>query len=124
MKINNDCLRTSGNSTFKEKVTDFLNLLSKSEENKQLPSEQILNLFKKHIVQSAKDVAKRVTKHCPDWFSQSKKSLLLHIKLRNRSIQKTNKKSHRHKQSTPKGCKKSSAKGKKKSKKNIIPLLI
>jgi len=56
IKIDNDCLRTSGNSIFKEKVTDFLNFFSESEENKQLPSEQILNLFKKHIVQSAKDV--------------------------------------------------------------------
>jgi len=37
MKIDNDCLRTSGNSTFKEKVTEFLNFLNESEENKQLP---------------------------------------------------------------------------------------
>ena len=66
MKINNDCLRTSGNSTFNEKVTEFLNLLSESEENKQLPSEQILNLHEKHIVQSAKDIAERETKPHPN----------------------------------------------------------
>ena len=56
MKIDNNCLRTSGNSTFKEKITEFLNTLRESEENKQLPSEQILILFEKHIVQSTKDV--------------------------------------------------------------------
>ena len=91
MKIDNDCLRTSGNSTFKEKVTEFLNFLSESEENKQLPSEQILNLFEKHIVQSAKDVTKRETKHHPDWFSQSEKSLLLHIELRNEAFKRQTK---------------------------------
>ena len=88
MKINNDCLRTSGNSTFKEKVTEFLNFLNESEENKQLPSEQILNLFEKHVVQSAKDVTERETKHHPNWFSQSEKSLLLHIELRNEAFKR------------------------------------
>jgi len=116
MKIDNNCLRTSGNSIFKEKVTEFLNFLSESEENKQLPSEQILNLFEKHIVQSAKDVTKSETKHHPDCFSQSEKSLLLHIELRNEAFKRQTKNSHRHKQSTPKGWKKSSAKRKKESK--------
>jgi len=41
MKVDNECLRTSG----KGEITEFLNYLSKSEENKQL-----LNLFEKHIV--------------------------------------------------------------------------
>ena len=91
MKIDNDCLRTSGNSTFKEKVTEFLNFLSESEEKKKLPSEQTLNLFEKHIVQSAKDIIKRETKHGPDWFSQSKKFLLLHIKLRNEAFKRQTK---------------------------------
>ena len=71
MKIDNECLRTSGNLTFKEKGTEVLNYLSESEENTQLPSEQILNLFEKHIVQSTEEVAKEETKHHPDWFSHS-----------------------------------------------------
>jgi len=47
MKIDNECLRTSGNSMFKEKVTEFLNFLSESEENKQLPSKTNLQLIQK-----------------------------------------------------------------------------
>ena len=37
MKVDNECLRTSG----KGEITEFLNYLSKSEENKQLPFKQI-----------------------------------------------------------------------------------
>ena len=37
MKIDNECLRTSGNSMFKEKVNEFLNFLSESEVNKDFP---------------------------------------------------------------------------------------
>ena len=67
MKIDNDYLRTAGNTHFKEKIICFVDFLEENEiGDEHLCSKQILNAFEKHIVESAKEITKKETKHCPD----------------------------------------------------------
>jgi len=61
---------------------------NESNRTNEISSEALLSQFEAHIVESTKTVAEVEVRHCPDWFTMSKKILATNIQIRN-ATQKT-----------------------------------
>ena len=87
LRINNNYLQLEGNAMFKEKISDFINELTKRNKHKKEINtlQLLLNKFESYIVKTAKLVAKKEVRYKSDWFTQAKRMLSTHIKIRNES---------------------------------------
>ena len=71
---------------FQEKIIDFLEELkqkTQDEMENETSTEQLLSLFKNHILKSAKEVAEIKTQQQAVWFVQSEHVLMIQVDLRN-----------------------------------------
>ena len=72
--IDNTLLRLAGGKQSGEMILTFLeHPENDSNRTNELSPEALLSKFEAHIVESAKTIAEVEVRHCPDWFTMSKK---------------------------------------------------
>ena len=88
LKVNNHILRSTGKKPFRAKIVEYIKNIMEDDLNvlSNLSPPKALSKFESFIITSAKEVAVREVKNCPDWFTQPEEVLLHHIDLCNKAF--------------------------------------
>ena len=86
-EIDNKILRNKQLQNFKNKVSQYFDNLSSSEDAQFLSASEILENFENHIYEAAFEVAASETRKQPDWFTESKETLIEAIQARNNAFE-------------------------------------